>query len=154
MDLHTKKIVDFSFDRTMKVELITKALQNAYHTQQSDEGLIFHSDLRSQYTSDAFQKVINKFGMTPSFSYKGSPYDNACMESFHAILKKEGVKPIRYIDEKSARMALFNILKVGTTAKGSTTALIIKPRNKWKNSLLQRELHFENFKLVMSKILI
>ncbi|WP_142288755.1 integrase core domain-containing protein, partial [Bacillus cytotoxicus] len=27
----------------------------------------------------------------PSFSKKGCPYDNACIESFHAILKKEEV---------------------------------------------------------------
>src|SRR5699024_901273 len=89
MDLHTKKIVGFSFDRMITTDLIIKALQNAYHTQQPADGLIFHSDLGSQYTSDAFKKVIDEFGMTQSFSYKGSPYDNACIESFHAILKKE-----------------------------------------------------------------
>src|SRR5699024_8466153 len=60
MDLHTKKIVGFSFDRMMTTELVIKALQNAYHTQQPAKGLIFHSDLGSQYTSDAFQKVIDR----------------------------------------------------------------------------------------------
>src|SRR5699024_9462474 len=81
MDLHTKMIVGFSFDRMMTTEFVIKALQNAYHTQQPAKGLIFHSDLGSQYTSDAFQKVIDRYGMTQSFSYKGSPYDNACIES-------------------------------------------------------------------------
>jgi len=47
-------------------ELIIKALQNAYHTQQPADGLIFHSDLGSQYTSDAFKKMIDEFGMTQS----------------------------------------------------------------------------------------
>lgn len=111
MDLHTKKIVGFSFDRMMTTELVIKALQNAYHTQQPAKGLIFHSDLGSQYTSDAFQKVIDRYGMTQSFSYKGSPYDNACIESFHAILKKEEVNHVRYIDEKSARMSLFQYIE-------------------------------------------
>lgn len=70
MDLHTKKIVGFSFDLTMTTELIIKALQNAHHSHQPAEGLIFHSDLGSQYTSDTFKKVIDKYGMTQSFGYK------------------------------------------------------------------------------------
>nr|WP_281269904.1 IS3 family transposase [Gracilibacillus dipsosauri] len=111
MDLHTKKIVGFSFGRTMTTELIITALKNAYETQQPDEGLIFHSDLGSQYTSDKFAKVIEQLNMVHSFSYKGSPYDNACIESFHAILKKEEVNQIQYIDEKSARIALFQYIE-------------------------------------------
>ena len=73
MDLHTKKIVGYSFSRTMTTELITNALENAYHTQKPADGLIFHSNLGTQYTSDEFKQVIDKFNMTHSFSYKGSP---------------------------------------------------------------------------------
>src|SRR5690625_4286324 len=85
IDLHTKKIVGYSFSRTMTTDLIIKALENAYYAQKPDEGLIFHSDLGTQYTSTDFAKVIKKFKMTHSFSFKGSLYDNACIESFHAI---------------------------------------------------------------------
>lgn len=45
--------------------------------------------------------------MTHSFSRKGSPYDNACIESFHAILKKEEVNHVQYLDFNSAKMELF-----------------------------------------------
>ena len=48
MDLHTKKIVGYSFGRKMTTELVIKALENAYYTQQLNEGLIFHSDLGTQ----------------------------------------------------------------------------------------------------------
>src|SRR5690625_3826248 len=111
MDLHTKKIVGHSFSRTMTTELITKALENAYYTQKPDEELIFHSDLGTQYTSDEFAKVIQKFNMTHSFSYKGNPYDNACIESFHAVLKKEEVNHVQYIDYKSAKLAIFRYIE-------------------------------------------
>src|SRR5690625_7355132 len=77
MDLHSKKIVGYSFSRTMSAELVIKALKNAYHTQRPDGRLIFHSDLGTQYTSDEFGQVIKTFNMIHSFSYKGSPYDNA-----------------------------------------------------------------------------
>ena len=70
-------------------ELINTTLQNAYETQQPEEKFIFHSDLGSQYTSDVFVSLINKFNIKNSFSYKGNSCDNACIESFHAILKRK-----------------------------------------------------------------
>src|SRR5690625_3548782 len=111
MDLHTKKIIGYSFSRTMTTELITKALENAYHIQQPAEGLIFHSDLGAQYTSDEFTAVINAFNLKHSFSYKGSPYDNACIESFHATLKKEEVNHVQYFDYKSDKLAMFQYIE-------------------------------------------
>ncbi|WP_085994185.1 DDE-type integrase/transposase/recombinase [Oceanobacillus senegalensis] len=48
MDLHTKKMVGYSFSRFMTTDLISKALKNAYDTQQPEDGLVFHSDLGSQ----------------------------------------------------------------------------------------------------------
>src|SRR5690625_4991399 len=111
MDLHTKKIVGYSFSRTMKTELIIQALEKAYYTQKPGEGLICHSDLGTQYTSDEFIKIIERFNMTHSFSYKGSPYDNACFESFHSILKKEEVNHVRYLDFESAKLALFQYIE-------------------------------------------
>nr|WP_157065250.1 IS3 family transposase [Amphibacillus sediminis] len=111
LDLHTRKIVGYSFGRTMTTDLISTALQNANETQQPKEGLIFHSDLGSQYTSDEFANLIETFNMTHSFSYKGSPYDNACIESFHAILKKEEVNHVQYLDEYSAKIALFQYIE-------------------------------------------
>ena len=110
MDLHTKKIVGYSFSKTMTTELIIQALENAYHTQKPAKGLIFHSDLGTQYTSDTFAQTIKAFNMTHSFSYKGSPYDNACIESFHAILKKE-VNHVQYLDYTSAKLALFQYIE-------------------------------------------
>jgi len=111
MDLHSRKIVGYSFGRKMTTELVTKALENAYHTQKPDEPLIFHSDLGAQYTSGEFGNIIDKFNLTHSFSYKGSPYDNACIESFHAILKKEEVNHVRYLDYESAQLALFQYIE-------------------------------------------
>jgi len=111
MNLHIKKIVGYSFGRSMTTELFIKTLKNAYHTQQPGEGLVFHSDLGTQYTRDVFRNVIEKYRITHSTRYKGSPYDNACIESFHAILKKEEVNHVQYIDDKSAAIELFQYIK-------------------------------------------
>lgn len=71
--------------------------------------------------------------MTHSFSYKGSPYDNACIESFYAILKKEEVKTWTSNQQKERYS---NISKAGITAKEFTVVLVIKYHKGWKISLL------------------
>ncbi|MFD1736705.1 IS3 family transposase [Bacillus salitolerans] len=111
LDLHSKKIVGYSFGRNMTTGLIRAALENAYQTQNPSEGLVLHSDLGSQYTSEEFQKDCESKKIIQSFSKKGCPYDNACIESFHAILKKEEVNHVTYIDFKTANLALFQYIE-------------------------------------------
>ena len=111
LDLHTKKIVGYKFGRRMTVDLVLNALDNAVADQKSAPGLIVHTDLGSQYTSDDFQKRLKKYEMVPSFSRKGCPYDNACIESFHATLKKEEVYRTRYEGFEAARIALFKYIE-------------------------------------------
>ncbi len=111
LDLHSKKIISYSFSRTMTTDLVIKALANAYNTQAPEKGLVIHTDLGSQYTSEEFTKYVQSKNMKQSFSRKGCPYDNACIESFHAILKKEEIHNVKYIDYQSAKLALFQYIE-------------------------------------------
>lgn len=79
--------------------------------QQPEDGLILHTDLGSQYTSEDFEKAVKVARFEHSFSRKGCPYDNACIESFHATLKKEEVYQTTNIDFKAARFALFQYIE-------------------------------------------
>lgn len=49
--------------------------------------------------------------LTVLFSGKGCPYDNACIESFHATLKKEEVNLAAYYDFDAARLAIFEYIE-------------------------------------------
>lgn len=111
MDLHTRKIVGYSFSKTMNTDLIIDALKNAYDIQKPVDSVIFHSDLGVQYTSEAFREQLRKYNMTASYSSKGCPYDNACIESFHSVLKKEEVNRVIYYDFATARVELFKYIE-------------------------------------------
>ncbi|HAP2773291.1 TPA: DDE-type integrase/transposase/recombinase, partial [Enterococcus faecalis] len=50
---------------------------------------LLHSDQGFVYTSFDYQNQIKTKGITMSMSRKGTPSDNACIESFHASLKSE-----------------------------------------------------------------
>ncbi|MTT31634.1 IS3 family transposase [Terrilactibacillus sp. BCM23-1] len=111
MDLCTRKIIGYSFSRSMTTELALKALDNACVNQNPEPGLILHTDLGSQYTSHEFEKAIQEKQIVHSFSKKGCPYDNACIESFHATLKKEEIHQTTYHDFNEARRALFQYIE-------------------------------------------
>ena len=43
--------------------------------------------------------------------HAGNPYDNACIESFHSVLKKEEIHLHTYQDSKEARRAIFEYIE-------------------------------------------
>ena len=95
----------------MTTEIIIQALKNAYTFQKPRDKVILHTDLGSQYTSQEFKHLTSELNMVQSFSRKGCPYDNACIQSFHTTLKKEEVYQSTYFTFEQARMALFQYIE-------------------------------------------
>ena len=69
------------------------------------------SNLGSQYTSSKVEKYLKELELKHSYSKKGYPYDNACMESFNAILKKEEVNLKEYETFEEAKLAIFTFIE-------------------------------------------
>lgn len=106
MDLFSRKIVGWSMDSTIKKELPLKALNRASVTRQPDKGFIHHSDRGSQYCSNRYVEVLQDAEAQISMSRKGNPYDNACIESFHATIKKDLIYRRRFKSRTEAIRAI------------------------------------------------
>ncbi len=91
MDLFDLKIVGWSYGMNMTDDLVIDAFDKAMINRKLNKDGIFHSDRGSQYTSNGFEQLLEELKIKHSYSKKGYPYDNASMESFNAILKKEEV---------------------------------------------------------------
>lgn len=111
MDLYSRKIVGYAYGKHMTAELAVKAVENACLNVSITKGIILHSDLGTQYTSKQFAQLIEDKGIIHSFSRKGNPYDNACIESFHSILKKEEIYINTYPHFEYAQRALFEYIE-------------------------------------------
>ena len=111
MDLATNKIIGWSFSRTMDKSCVVSALHQAVTTQRPAKGVILHSDRGSQYTSHEYRGHLLQQGIRQSFSAKGCPYDNAPIESFHAILKKELVYRTIFKSYEDAKPQLFQYIE-------------------------------------------
>ena len=111
MDLFDLKIIGWSYGKNMTSELVISAFKKAKVARGVTEGMIFHSDLGSQYTSNEYEKILLENNVKHSYSKKGYPYDNASMESFNAILKKEEVNVNTYTTFKEAKLAIFEFIE-------------------------------------------
>lgn len=111
MDLFDLKIIGWSYGLNMTAELVIEAFRKAKIERGITKGMIFHSDLGSQYTSNEYEKILMENDVKHSYSKKGYPYDNASMESFNAILKKEEVNVNTYKTFKEAKLSIFGFIE-------------------------------------------
>lgn len=88
-DIFTGAIVGYAMSSHMKKDLVLRSLFQAVKAKKPDEGLIHHSDRGSQYCSQEYSRLLDRFGIKASMSRKGNCYDNAPMESFWGTLKNE-----------------------------------------------------------------
>ena len=111
MDLFDLKVIGWSYGVNMTSELVISAFKKAKIKRGITKGMIFHSDLGSQYTSNEYENLLQENNIKHSYSKKGYPYDNASMESFNAILKKEEVNVNTYETFKEAKLAIFEFIE-------------------------------------------
>jgi putative transposase len=91
-DLFNGEIIAYSIGDHQNVEFVLDTLSQLPFLPK---GCTLHSDQGSVYTSHLYQQKIKERGITMSMSRKGTPADNASIESFHSSLKSETF----YLDE-------------------------------------------------------
>lgn len=111
MDLFDLKIIGWSYSINMTADIVVDAFKKATTNRKIENEMIFHSDLGSQYTSNEYENLLKENKVIHSYSKKGYPYDNASMESFNAILKKEEVNVNTYNTFKEAKLAIFEFIE-------------------------------------------
>ena len=90
-DLYDNSIVAYKTASRQTVSLVLDTIRLAMKKEKKRVAaeLQLHSDQGFQYTSPAYFKLTQSYGITPSMSSKGNPYDNAMAENFFSILKTE-----------------------------------------------------------------
>ncbi len=111
IDLFDLKVIGWSYSISMTDNLVIDAFKKAMKNRGLNKNGIFHSDRGSQYTSNDFEKLLTTLEIKHSYSKKGYPYDNASMESFNSILKKEEVNVNNYKTFSEAKLAIFEFIE-------------------------------------------
>lgn len=86
MDCYNGEIVSFNIADTQDVSFVLETLNQI---PKMNNDCILHSDQGSVYTSYSYQRLVKNKSIAMSMSRKGTPADNAPIESFHSTLKSE-----------------------------------------------------------------
>ena len=109
MDLFSRKIIAWTLADTMEVSTVIETINKANAIRKTDLPLIIHSDRGSQYVSNAWHAATEK--MQRSYSHKGYPYDNACIESFHSLIKREWLNRFNIRNQRHAYRLVFEYIE-------------------------------------------
>lgn len=88
LDLASRTVIAYRIRRKNDLDLVMDTLRDAIQ-KKDPSGFILHSDQGSQYLSNEYRAVCEANKIQISMSRKGTPLDNAVIESFHSLLKKE-----------------------------------------------------------------
>jgi putative transposase len=113
MDLYSRRVVGWAMNERMTAQLVSNAFQMAWQQGRpanASATLIFRSDRGSQYTSDAFQHLLQQHQVQVSMSGTGHCYPGyagAVVESFFGTLKMELVHHTSYSTRQEAMTDIF-----------------------------------------------
>ncbi|WPC78834.1 IS3 family transposase [Bacillus halotolerans] len=86
LDVYNGEVIAFTIGDKQDTDFVLNTLDQLPTLPQN---CVLHSDQGSVYTSYEYQKAVKTKGITMSMSRKGTPADNASIESFHSSLKSE-----------------------------------------------------------------
>ena len=105
-DLYDNSIVAYKTGTDQNINLVLSTIKAAKKKEKVTAELQLHSDQGFQYTSQAYFNLTKSYGITPSMSRRGNPYDNAMAENFFSILKTECIYRTKLKTYEDARILI------------------------------------------------
>lgn len=105
-DLYDNSIVAYKTGTEQNINLVLSTIKAAKKKEKITAELQLHSDQGFQYTSNGYFKLTQSYGLTPSMSRRGNPYDNALAENFFSILKTECIYRVKLQTYEQARLLI------------------------------------------------
>ena len=105
-DLYDNSIVAYKTGTEQNINLVLSTIKLAKRKEKVTAELQLHSDQGFQYTSPAYFNLTKSYGITPSMSRRGNPYDNAMAENFFSILKTECIYRTKLRTYEDARILI------------------------------------------------
>jgi putative transposase len=111
MDLFSRKIIGWHVSNSLSTEHVIKAIEKAKASRKFSQPVIIHSDRGCQFVSKSYIEATPAGQYIRSYSHKGNPWDNACIESFHALIKREWLNRYVIKNLKHAHELIFEYIE-------------------------------------------
>ena len=104
--MYDNSIVAYKTDKEQSIKLVLDTIKAAKRKEKITAEVQLHSDQGFQYTSQAYFNLTQSYGITPSMSRRGNPYDNALAENFFSILKTECIHRVKLATYEEASLLI------------------------------------------------
>lgn len=89
LDMYEGEILSYVISDSPNLQMVMTMLRKTIHKLPRTDGVILHSDQGWHYQHKMYQKLLKDNGIIQSMSRKGNCLDNAMMENFFGLMKKE-----------------------------------------------------------------
>nr|WP_268746827.1 IS3 family transposase [Methylotenera sp. G11] len=117
MDLFSRRIIGWSRQSRIIRELALDGLLMAVWRRKPKGKVLIHSNQGSQYTSEDWMLFLKAHNLEPSMSRRGNCHDNAVVESFFQLLKRERIKRKIYNNRDEAKQDIFDYIELFYNSK-------------------------------------
>ena len=110
VDLFSRRVVGWETSDTIDRHLAIAAFRKSVDNRHPGKRLVIHTDRGCQYTSWDFRREVAAIGGIQSMSRPGTPYDNACAETFFKTIKVECIDNAHFKTREEASDAISRYL--------------------------------------------
>ena len=114
IDWYSRYVLAWRLSNTLEADFCVEALQEALEKGKPE---VFNTDQGSQFTGEAFTKILEDHGIRISMDGKGSYNDNLFIERLWRTVKYEEVYLKAYQDGREARISLARYFRFYNTRR-------------------------------------
>lgn len=132
IDVHTRRILKDYFSFTIKQQHVIALLSELFEVYHYPENVVIRSDNGSQFIARNVREYLGMIGVQQEFTHIATPEENAHIEAYHGILKKEVFKrhDYQYFGEIEAILKRYVTFYNNRRLHGLLGR--ITPMDKWK----------------------
>ena len=112
IDLYSRRVVGWSMQSRQTTDVVLQALLMAVWRRKPKNRVLIHSDQGSQFTSRDWASFLRAHNLEHSMSRRRNCHDNAIVESFFNLLKRERIRRRTYRTRADARQDVFDYIEM------------------------------------------
>ncbi len=96
IDVHTRRILQDYFSFSIKQNKVIAFLSDLFLGLEYPKNVVIRSDNGSQFIANSVREYLGLIGVQQEFTHVATPAENAHIEAYHGILKKEVFQRVDY----------------------------------------------------------
>lgn len=132
IDVHTRKILTDYFSFNIKQKQVIELLSTLFQTYDYPDDVVIRSDNGSQFIAKKVREYLGLIGVQQEFTHVATPEENAHIEAYHGILRKEVFQRFDYQHFGEIEQILKRYVQFYTNERLHGLLGRITPMEKWK----------------------